>query len=448
MIEVQNDLTLRKKREFRYKYNTQIMLICQFMSMGISFLLIPITMNYIGVSDYGIWITLVGIIEWFNLFDIGLGHGLRNKYAEARVTGDMTAVRGYVSTAFFSLIIISSLIFLIFNISYFFVDWSLMLNAPKYMEHDLQILILFIGSFFCIRFVINIVNILITAEQHPSVVKIIALIGNIIALLTIYILTKTAEPSILFLGIFLSVSQLFPLLVAFIYLFSTKYRPILPRLSQFSSKYIRLIFSLGIQFFFIQITALVLFTTNNLIIVHTSGPEDVTEFNIAYKYINIIFLIFMTLLTPLWSACTEAYARQDIDWIKSVFKRMNNIWLALVGVGLILVFISPFTYNIWLKDEIKPDFVLLGLLLIYMALWMRYTLYRTFMNSIGKIRLQFYITTAESILHIPFAVYMGTMFGIYGVVFVMILSAVINSIWEPIQYRRILYNTAKGIWNK
>lgn len=441
-------MNLLDNRERRLKINSIVMLVCQCLTMAVSFLLIPIIMKYIGVSDYGVWITLIGIIEWFNLFDIGLGHGLRNRYAEAKAKGDAEAIKKYVSTAFFMLLFISCGIFFIFSLFSLWVNWASILNAPQAMAADLRILALFIGGFFCIRFVINLINILLTADQYPAIPAAILFTGNALSLCTVYILTRTTEPSILKLGVCYSVSHLFPILITFVYFFLTKYRPIIPRFSQFSKAYIRLIFSLGMQFFLIQITAMLLFTTNNLIIAHTCKTTDVTEFNVAYKYMNIIFMVFMTLLTPLWSACTDAYTRGDMIWIERMFKRMNKIWLLLVCCGGLLVIISPFTYWIWLKDVMKPDFVLLGMMLVYMAFWMRYTLYRTFMNGTGKIRLQFYITSIESLLHIPLAILMGQLFGIYGVLFIMIIWAVINSIWEPIQYKKILNNLATGVWNR
>jgi O-antigen/teichoic acid export membrane protein len=405
-------------------------------------------MSYIGVFNYGVWITLVGIIEWFNLFDIGLGHGLRNKYAEAKAVGDFENLQKYISTSFFVLLFISIGLFLIFLILALYIDWVVILNASKELNFELRYLVLFIGSFFCIRFVVNIVNVLLIADQYPSIPALTLLIGNIISLIIVYILSKTTNPSILLLGIVISTSQLLPLIISFFYFFMTRYKMIIPKLSLFSKKCISSIFSLGIQFFFIQITALILFATNNLIISRTCGPVDVSVFNVAYKYIYVIFMIFMTLLSPLWSACTDAYFRNDLNWIKRVFEQMNRIWIILVIVGCGLLIISPLSYKIWLRGEIQPNYLLLLLMLIYMTLWMRYTLFRTLMNGTGKIKLQFYITSIEALLHIPVAIIMGTWIGIYGVIITMIFWAAINSVWEPIQYKRILNNTAYGIWNK
>lgn len=435
-------------RTQKYKTNTLIMLLCQFLSMASSFIMVPLVMGYLGVDNYGIWLTLWGLIEWCNVFDVGLGHGLRNKYAEAKAIRDIDSARKYVSTTFFVLLLIGATLFIAFFISAKLLNWSNILNAPSNFKTDLQTLVMFIGGFFCVKFVANIVNIILTADQNPGISSIITLVSNLLALVGVYILTEHTKPSILLLGVCVTGLQLLPILVAAILLFAGRYKVFIPRFSQFRYSYIKDIFTLGIQFFVIQITAMLLFAFNNIIISHTCGNGEVTEFNIAYKYMNILYIVFLTLITPLWSASTEAYSRGDLEWIYKTFKKVNSIWILMTLGGVLMIVASPLVYTIWIKNSIEPNYLLLTLMLVYMSLWMRYTLYRTFMNGVGKIRLQFYITTIESLLHIPIAIIMGNLFGIYGVLCTMIIWAFINFIWEPLQFKKIITHTAEGLWNK
>ena len=441
-------MTTDNNRTSKFKKNAILLLFCQVASIGLSFILVPLTLKYLGVSEYGIWITLVGVIEWFNFFDIGLGHGLRNKYAEARATNNLEDVKKYVSTTFFMMVIISIIIFLLFLFSSIFIEWYQVLNAPKELEVVLQTLIIYLVGMFCIRFIINIISVLLTADQNPAIPAIILLSGNALSLISVYVLTLRGDTSLFAMGICLYVSQILPLIIAFIYFFSTKYKTIFPTWESFSKPHIKQVLSLGIKFFLIQITALLLLQSNNIIIAHVCGLSEVTDFNIAFKYVNILFTVFMTLLTPLWSASTDAYARNDIEWIKKSYSRLNNIWMLLILVGIMMVTISPIFYNLWLKNKILPNIPLLSLLLLNVLFLMRSTLYRSFMNGVGKIKMQFVITLIQSIIHIPLAIILGKQFGVLGVVFTMMIWNLFNSIWEPIQFKRIISNTAKGIWGK
>ena len=43
------------------------------LNIAIGLMLVPLTINYLNPTKYGIWITLSSIIGWFSFFDIGLG---------------------------------------------------------------------------------------------------------------------------------------------------------------------------------------------------------------------------------------------------------------------------------------------------------------------------------------------------------------------------------------
>jgi len=436
------------ERSARFKKNTVLLVFCQISNVAISFILVPLTLKYLGVSDYGVWITLVGLIEWFNFFDIGLGHGLRNKYAESKARNDISEIKKYVSTTFFMLILISLGIFLLFIIFSNFIKWSTVLNAPSNLTSIIQNLAIILVGMFCLRFVVNIVSILLVADQNPAISAIIMVFGNVFSLLGTLFLIQIGETSLLSLGIVLSISQVLPLFFAFIYYFSNRYLSIFPRWKYFSKEHLSDIFSFGSRFFMIQLTALMLLQSNNIIIAHVCGLSEVTNFNIAFKYLNVLSTLFMTLLIPLWSASTDAYYKNDINWLQTSFSKLNKIWFLFIFVGISMVLTSPILYHLWLQDSIKPDFLLLTMTLLNVLFLLRSTLYRSFMNGVGKIKLQFLVTFFQAILHIPLAMLMGQYFGVVGVVGVMFLWNFINSCWEPIQFRKIISKSASGIWNK
>ena len=52
------------------------------LSMVISYLYVPVVLAYLGEVKYGVWTTILNVLSWITYFDIGIGHGLRNKLAE------------------------------------------------------------------------------------------------------------------------------------------------------------------------------------------------------------------------------------------------------------------------------------------------------------------------------------------------------------------------------
>jgi O-antigen/teichoic acid export membrane protein len=113
-----------------------------------------------------------------------------------------------------------------------------------------------------------------------------------------------------------------------------------------------------------------------------------------------------------------------------------------------MILLSPIVYRFCLKNTLLPNFYLLALLLAYFIFLSRSTMYRSFMNGVGKISLQLYITGVQAIIHVPLAILLGKYVGILGVVISMASWQLINSIWEKIQFKRIINKTATGIWDK
>jgi len=72
--------TQRTKNYFLQVRNS---FIYKFLAIVLSYLSIPLMIKYLGNVQYGIWSTLLSIMSWISLFDIGIGNGLRNKVSES-----------------------------------------------------------------------------------------------------------------------------------------------------------------------------------------------------------------------------------------------------------------------------------------------------------------------------------------------------------------------------
>ena len=72
-------------------------------SLLVSFFTLPAYIAYFGDQvALGVWYALLSIINWFNLFDFGIGNGLRNSLTRALATGDMQGGKTAVSSAYAS----------------------------------------------------------------------------------------------------------------------------------------------------------------------------------------------------------------------------------------------------------------------------------------------------------------------------------------------------------
>ena len=119
-------------------------------------------------------------------------------------------------------------------------------------------------------------------------------------------------------GLSIGVSTFLPAAIISIVFFNSNYKLLKPSFKFVQFKHVNDLTSLGIKFFVLQVASVVIFTTDNLIITQLFGPAQVAPYSIALKYFNIAQMGFSIIITPFWSAFTEAYAKNDFGWIRNI----------------------------------------------------------------------------------------------------------------------------------
>ena len=275
-------------RSIRAKKNIVLSFIFKGISIFVSLLLIPIALNYLDPTRYGIWLTISSLTGWIIFLDIGLGHGLRNKFAEAIAKGDKESARIYVSTTYAIITIIITVFFIIFIGITPFLNWQRILNIPAAMSNEINPLVIIVFGFFSLHFVFKLITILLVADQRPAMRDLINLAGSVITLIIIYTLSKTTTGSLMYLGLSYSAVPAIILLFATVFFFRRIYNEYKPSIKYVDFKYAKQLMSLGSSFFIIQMSMAILFATDNIIISQLFNPSYVTPYQIANKYFSII----------------------------------------------------------------------------------------------------------------------------------------------------------------
>jgi O-antigen/teichoic acid export membrane protein len=415
-------------------------------SVAISLILLPLTFQYVNPTQYGIWLTLSSVISWFAFFDIGFGNGLRNKFTEAVAKGEHTLARIYVSTTYAILALIITVVLIIFFCINPFLNWAGILNTSPTMMGELRTLALIVFVFFCIQFVLQLLITILTANQEPAKASFLNFLGSLFSLIVIFILIKTTKGNLVYLGLALSATPVAVLAISSIWFFSTAYRKYIPSIKYVRFEYAKNLMSVGTKFFIIQIGALILLQTDNIIIVQLFGSEAVTTYNIAYKPFSVIILVFSIIMAPLWSAFTDAYAKKDFDWISRLFYKMQKVFLVIVLLSAILLLSSPILFKLWLGNKVNIPFYLSTTVAIYAVAnsWLMIPCF--LLNGIGKIKLQLILYLFCIVINIPLCFLLGRFFGLPGVAISNTVILVAMSILLSIQSKKIINNTATGVW--
>ena len=414
-----------------------------------NFLLVPLTINFLDTENYGVWLTLSSFIAWFSFFDIGLGNGLRNKLTEAKTNGDIKLAKAYISTAYYTIAGVSVLLFVLFCGLNLFIDWTNVFNTSAALKHDLNLLMPLLVGFFCIQLVVSLITNIYLADQNHSIQVKVHFLTQVLSLFIIWLLTQTAESSLLLFGVIFSALPVIILLCMNVFAFKNKFKDIKPSFKLYHKEHLKDIMGIGFNFFIIQIAGIVLFSTDNFIISKLFSPEEVVPYNIAFKYFSILTMVFSMIVAPYWSSFTEAYVKKDYKWIKTSVKNVLKIWLIIPFLLAIMLLISNWFYNIWVGDKVIISMALSFAMAFFVLLYTFNIVFVFFINGVGKVRMQLIISVISMIINVPLSIIFAKYFnlGLPGVILATCISIGGSAILSPIQYFKIINFKAKGIWN-
>ena len=420
-------------------------------AMFLNFLIVPLSIEYLGQENYGIWLVISSFISWFTFLDFGIGNGLRNTLTEMLAKNRSDEAKSAVSVAYISMSILGLLILVLFIVIYRYIDWHRVFNIPNSRIHIAEHVLMPVVIGFVFLLVLKLINSIFFAVQKPSFPVLLSFVTQLGIFIAITVLGYFEMKSLKYYGIVFGLLPATGYLLVTLHQFNyTKLRVMRPAFSHYSSEYFKSVFGIGSKFFLVQVFAVILYTTDNMIISHIFSPSEVVPYNTSFKYFSIASIIFSLAATPYWSAFTDAYHRNQIKWIRDSMRRLNLLAL-LMGVTLIVMFLlSPLVYQFWLDGEltIPRDLSLLMAVFTFMAVISQP--FVMFINGIGKIRIQLLIGGISAVANLPLSIFFASNLGLgpKGVILATTTTAVIGTGVYVKQYFGLISGKATGIWNK
>lgn len=416
-------------------------------SIIISFLIVPLTIDFVDPTQYGVWLTLSSLLSWLFFFDIGMTNGFRNRFAEAKAKNNILLARTLVSTTYVALSILAIIMFLIILPINHYLNWSDILKIDRSYQDELtkvfMIMILCLG----VNLVAQVFSTMVTADQRPFLASLVYVIGQFISLMLIYLLTLTVKHGdLVALAYILSAVPVVVLVLFSSIFFLTKYKLYAPSFNLVRFSLIKDILGIGSKFFIITTSMLFIFQLINVIISRVEGPEVVTEYNIAFKYFSSLYMITIIIINPFWSAFTDAYNKGDFSWMRSMLKKLELYGFIAIGVISFMYLFANCFYHIWINNKVlisKPINISVA---VYVLLSLWGNIYMYMINGIGTIKIQLIIYLLFAVVAYPIMTFACIDWGIPGLLVMPSLVYLIQIILGKIQLNKILNNRAKGIW--
>ena len=440
---------INSKRSSLLQKNILASFIIKGWSAVIVLLMVPATLHCLGEYKNGIWLTISSLLLWIDNMDIGLGNGLRNKIAEYMAHGERERTRSLVSSTFamLSCIIIPVMLVLLLLIAVGD-PYQVFNAAPTKVSHLDQVLMVTV-ILVCTSFVFKLIGNFYMGLQLPAVSNLLIALGQTLALIGTYIVLWSGSHSLMLIALVNTVSPLLVYLLAYPYTFFYKYPQLRPSFRLIDFKEAKAVINMGVQFFIMQISSVVLFMTSNILISNLFSPEMVTPYQITYRYFSILLVVFTVICMPFWNATTDAYQRNDMEWIRQAASKLRLMTIGILLCLIVMVALSDIVYAIWIDRQTVIDIRMSIVMAAYIFILIYSMRYSYFINGIGTLRLQLIFTATAAIVFIPLA-YLATWWT-HDIIWFMVVMCLVNIpglIVNRIQFYKLINGKAKGIWNK
>lgn len=402
-------------------------------SKGVSviagFISIPLTAGYLGAERFGLWLTISTFLSWVSLADLGLANSLTNVVATSDAQENPRHAQEAISSAFWLMAAIGIILTVVFLFFYPSIDWKRVFNVSSMSISDEAGWAALIGfMFFVLRLPFSVPSRVYVAYQEGYLYQLWVGLGSCLSLvaLSFCIYFKASLPVLV--GTFFGSSLLADIFAA-IHLFY-RHRPTTrPILAFFRWDKSMELLKIGIQFWIVQIAAIVFLQTDLIIVAQLFGAKAVATYGVALKLFTVIGLVQTAFLAPLWSAYNEALARQDIPWIVKTFKSsLKTSLLWSISAGILLSFLSPWLISRWIGTESAPS-VDLMIAMFFLSVFTAFGQCISYlMNGLGKVSFQAVYGVVAALTNLVLSVMLGKLIGLSGVTWATTIAIAIFSI--------------------
>lgn len=383
----------------------------------VSLVSVPLTVGYLGAERYGAWVTISTVVAWIALADLGLSNSLTNAVSEGYAKENDSLSGDYVAAGFWSLVAIAAFLTALFFPLWRVISWDRIFNVQSQQARAE------VGPAVAVAFVIFVLNLPVSivakifgAYQEVSLANIWSAVGNVLSLGALVVVTRL-NGGLVSLVLAMSGTVLLVNSISALWLFGYSKPWLVPRLSRVTMVGIKKLVSLGGMFFLIQIAALILFQSDNLIIAHYLGAAAVTPYSVTWRLFNYT-MIFQVLASPsYWPAYAEAFARGDRAWVRHSFRMNLNFTLASSFViALPLVFFGRWIIRVWAGNTAVPSSGLLLCMGIWSLIYGATISQSCVLASAGKLKGQTVYALAAATTNLVVSIILVQRIGLTGVI--------------------------------
>lgn len=355
------------------------------------------------------------------IMDFGVCNTLRNKLTEIQ---DFQSKRyqQLLTSAYSHFNVIS--VFCLISISLFcyFIDFPGVIGYEKISNNVLSPMILLFSGVISFRY--SFINSVFYSLNKPELVAFKQMIVQAFFIISVMVLNVLQLGSLILISVCYLASTLSANMIFFNYVKKTiKYKP---RYSRYKRKLMKKMKFDNGKFFILQLSGLIFYSTDMVLISKLLGGESAASYNIANKIFNFVIIAQGAYMGPLWTKYTSEFRDKNYNNILSLYKKSIMLSLFLCFTQSIVYFYSETLIELWLgSNKLFSREIFLSLTILTMVRVLSSN-FSTFLNSRSMLNTQVSCSIFAMIINVPLSIYFVRVFnfGAEGVAIATILSLI------------------------
>lgn len=419
------------------------------------FLLVSVSIRFLGGEKYGLWMSLYTFVTWFSMLDFGIGGGMRNRLSESLARQDYLRAKEYVSTAYISLAAICLGIILFFLFISQSINWESVFSLNSSLvdiESSIAIIKLTIVTFLTTLLLKLCVNISFSyhKSQHSTYLFLAQQLLSLLLVFTYSYIGNSSFEAFIVYGYIMNTANFIILVVFNLYVFIFLAPELKPSLKCFHFDKLKAVFNLGGKIFLIQICAVCLYSTDIFLLNKYDAAMSATQYAVLQKYFGIAIFASSILVAPVWSAIATLKDSGDLRELRNFFRTLLRLFICIFVLLFVLYLCFQYIAPIWIGNTTPFHDGNVLLMAIYTGILIYLQLLSSFLNGYGTVLVQLIFASFAAIVNIVATVWiLKVMNG--SVEQALLISIAVNipsAIIFSVQVSKLLNTQAKGIWAK
>ena len=410
------------------------------LAIVVSAVTLPLTVRYLGQLEYGIWVTISSTVVMLSVLDLGIANTLTNFLSESHALNDRERARTYFATGFWLTVGVTVVLAALSALLWRVIDWGALLHlTDTRLVANARIAVAISILYFLLTLPLNLANRVLASLQQTHLANYFAMINSLLGLVAIVGVVLLRGGLVELMATYCAAMLLGSVtLNAWLMLRHTPW--IRPHPRRFQRDAAEALSRQGFLFFIIQLTTLVVFNSDNLVITHFVGAQQVTPYSIAWRLAGYAALLQSLLIPSFWPAFTEAYHRQDMDWVRSTYRAMTRkTLLAVASAALLMGLFGRMFIRVWAGQASVPSATLLWTMAFWAVLVSATTNQALLMTATGRLRVAAVVAVLAATANLAGSILLVRHMGPLGVILATVLSfAVFIVVPQQMEVARIL----------